>query len=128
MALSAPSLRAFFAAEPSVIRVALTRVRGSSPRDAGTEMFVGAGALWGTIGGGQLEYIAIDAARAMLREGVLARALDLPLGPEIGQCCGGRVELSLTRLRRCLRCMSWGRVMSGGRWLISSSICRCVAS
>jgi xanthine dehydrogenase accessory factor len=99
MALSAPSLRAFFAAEPSVIRVALTRVRGSSPRDAGTEMFVGAGALWGTIGGGQLEYIAIDAARAMLREGVLARALDLPLGPEIGQCCGGRVELSLTRLR-----------------------------
>ncbi|MGX0903970.1 xanthine dehydrogenase accessory factor [Roseovarius sp. MBR-79] len=99
MALSTPSLRAFFASEPSVIRVALTRVRGSSPRDAGTEMFVGAGALWGTIGGGQLEYIAIDAARAMLRDGVLARTLDLPLGPEIGQCCGGRVELSLTRLR-----------------------------
>jgi xanthine dehydrogenase accessory factor len=99
MPVSAPSLGAFLAAEPSVIRVALTRVRGSSPRDAGTEMFVAPAALWGTIGGGQLEYRAIDAARAMLRAGVLARAFELPLGPEIGQCCGGRVELSLVRMR-----------------------------
>jgi xanthine dehydrogenase accessory factor len=99
MAASAPALRAFLSAQPAVIRVVLSRVRGSSPREAGTEMFVGSGALWGTIGGGQLEYLAIDAARAMLREGVLTRALDVPLGPEIGQCCGGRVELALTRMR-----------------------------
>ena len=99
MAASAPSLRAFFAAHVSVIRVVLTRVRGSSPRNEGTEMFVAANALWGTIGGGQLEFRAIDAARAMLREDVLTKALDLPLGPEIGQCCGGRVELGLNRMR-----------------------------
>lgn len=99
MAASARALRAFLAAQPAVIRVVLSRVRGSSPREAGTEMFVAPGALWGTIGGGQLEYLAIDAARAMLREGVLTRALDVPLGPEIGQCCGGRVELALTRMR-----------------------------
>ncbi|MDK3074463.1 xanthine dehydrogenase accessory protein XdhC [Sedimentitalea sp. JM2-8] len=94
-----PTLDAFLTAHPSVIRVALTRVRGSSPRNAGTEMFVAPAALWGTIGGGQLEYIAINAARDMLRDRVLNRDLDVPLGPEIGQCCGGRVELKLSRMR-----------------------------
>ncbi|WP_170560573.1 xanthine dehydrogenase accessory protein XdhC [Ruegeria atlantica] len=93
------SLSKFLSTQHSVIRVALTRVRGSSPRNEGTEMFVAPGALWGTIGGGQLEFMAINAARDMLRDGVLHQDLDVPLGPEIGQCCGGRVELKLTRMR-----------------------------
>jgi xanthine dehydrogenase accessory factor len=97
--MPAPTLANFLAAQPSVIRVALTRVRGSSPRNAGTEMFVAPTALCGTIGGGQLEYLAIEAAREMLRDGALNRDLDLPLGPEIGQCCGGRVEIELSRMR-----------------------------
>lgn len=99
MALSARSLDAFLSAQASVIRVEVTRVRGSSPRNTGTEMFVAPDAIWGTIGGGQLEFIAIDAAREMLRDGALQRDLDVPLGPEIGQCCGGRVELRLSRMR-----------------------------
>lgn len=93
------SLNEFLSAQRCVIRVALTRVRGSSPRDEGTEMFVAPKALWGTIGGGQLEFLAINAARDMLRDGTLHQDLDVPLGPEIGQCCGGRVELKLTRMR-----------------------------
>ncbi|WP_170400294.1 xanthine dehydrogenase accessory protein XdhC [Ruegeria arenilitoris] len=93
------SLSEFLSAKHCVIHVALTRVRGSSPRDEGTEMFVAPGALWGTIGGGQLEYIAINAARDMLRDGALHQDLDVPLGPEIGQCCGGRVEMKLSRMR-----------------------------
>ncbi|NOC82951.1 xanthine dehydrogenase accessory protein XdhC [Ruegeria sp. HKCCD6428] len=93
------SLNEFLSAQHSVIRIALTRVRGSSPRNEGTEMFVAPGALWGTIGGGQLEFLAINAARDMLRDGALHQDLDVPLGPEIGQCCGGRVELNLSRMR-----------------------------
>lgn len=62
-------------------------------------MFVAPGSLWGTIGGGQLEFMAINAARDMLRDGALHQDMDVPLGPEIGQCCGGRVELNLTRMR-----------------------------
>jgi len=81
----------------SLIRIEITRARGSTPRAAGTVMYVGA-AVEGTIGGGALEYMAIDAARAMLRDGEAARTMDIPLGPEIGQCCGGRVTLSLTRV------------------------------
>lgn len=93
----AVKLRDFLAADP-VARVRLTRVQGSSPREAGTEMFVTAEALFGTIGGGRLEHIAIDAARALLASGDIAQTLDVPLGPEIGQCCGGRVEVSLQRM------------------------------
>ncbi|NVK15216.1 MAG: xanthine dehydrogenase accessory protein XdhC [Rhodobacteraceae bacterium] len=98
-----PSLQDFLSSRKHVVQVALTRVRGSSPREAGTCMFVAAEGLWGTIGGGQLEYIAIDHARRMLKQGVISDTLDVPLGPEIGQCCGGRVEMSLAQMRQADR-------------------------
>jgi xanthine dehydrogenase accessory factor len=93
----------FFGSAHPIVRVVLTRVRGSSPREAGTEMFVAPNSLFGTIGGGQLEHIVITQARSMLAEGTLSSRLDLPLGPEIGQCCGGRVEVSLARMRKAER-------------------------
>ena len=96
---SVQSLTAFLGSSNPVVRIELTRVRGSSPRNEGTEMFVSRRELWGTIGGGQLEFLAINAAREMLRDGTLNRDMDVPLGPEIGQCCGGRVELKLSRMR-----------------------------
>lgn len=80
-----------------MIRVLITRTRGSTPREAGAEMLVTDSATTGTIGGGQLEYMAIDRARQMLARGELTARMNVPLGPEIGQCCGGRVELELTR-------------------------------
>jgi xanthine dehydrogenase accessory factor len=58
-------------------------------------MFVSPDNTRGTIGGGQLEYMAIDRARQMLARGELHARMDIPLGPEIGQCCGGRVVLEL---------------------------------
>ena len=99
MAIPDTTLNGFLSRHGSVIRIAITRVRGSSPRETGTEMFVAPTAVWGTIGGGRLEYLVIEAARDMLDQGVLNRDLDIPLGPEIGQCCGGRVELTLSRMR-----------------------------
>ena len=92
------SLSDFLASVDPVIRLVLTDVRGSSPREAGAEMFVTSGAAFSTIGGGRLEYDAILAARQLLDSGGAARVLDIPLGPEIGQCCGGRVQVSLTRM------------------------------
>lgn len=80
-----------------MIRVRITRARGSTPREEGAEMMVGPEAVTGTIGGGQLEYLAIDRARQMLARGEDRAVMDVPLGPEIGQCCGGRVELTLDR-------------------------------
>ena len=83
-----------------MIRVLVTHTRGSTPREAGAEMMVSETTTIGTIGGGQLEYMAIDRARQMLARGELTARMNVPLGPEIGQCCGGRVELALTRSDR----------------------------
>jgi xanthine dehydrogenase accessory factor len=89
------ALRAFIEAHPAAVAAELTAVRGSSPREAGTFMLISAGATLGTIGGGALEYMVIDRAREVLRDGLPDDSLDIPLGPEIGQCCGGRVEIAL---------------------------------
>ena len=80
-----------------MIRVRVLSARGSTPREAGAEMIVTPETTQGTIGGGQLEYMAIDRARQMLARGEDAARMDIPLGPEIGQCCGGRVVLELDR-------------------------------
>ena len=89
------TLTAFFAANPDAIVCTLTSVRGSSPRAQGTFMLVGRTDLFGTIGGGALEYMVIEHARRLIASGQAEEAMDVPLGPEIGQCCGGRVEVSL---------------------------------
>ena len=81
-----------------VVRLTIGGLRGSAPREIGATMFVRARGLHGTIGGGQMELRAIETARAMLRGDDVARRIDIPLGPEIGQCCGGHVSIDLKRM------------------------------
>ncbi|TPL10692.1 MULTISPECIES: xanthine dehydrogenase accessory protein XdhC [unclassified Mesorhizobium] len=137
------SLKAFLGQTGRVALVEVAATKGSTPREKGAFMLVSQAATSGTIGGGQLEYMAIDKARQMLgslpsslrggsasgrREAASAKRgggaaftdpstttssnpiqkgegeetrpdahviLDVALGPEIGQCCGGRVEVSI---------------------------------
>ncbi|MCG7505635.1 xanthine dehydrogenase accessory protein XdhC [Mesorhizobium retamae] len=102
-------LREFLGHVGPIALVEVAGTKGSTPREKGAYMLVSPQATYGTIGGGQLEYMAIDKARQM--SGVLpsrkggqpavhridaqevCATLDVPLGPEIGQCCGGRVEV-----------------------------------
>jgi xanthine dehydrogenase accessory factor len=86
----------------AVARVTVVSLRGSAPREPGASMLVGLDRTLGTIGGGRLEWQAIRAAREQLRDRNAApvRIDDLILGPDLGQCCGGRVELWLERLTR----------------------------
>ncbi len=81
-------------AEGSAALVTLTRIQGSSPREAGARMVVRpSGGFHGTIGGGALEWAALDAAQSALKHGRgPAERRSLALGPELAQCCGGRVE------------------------------------
>lgn len=78
----------------AVVRVVIARVRGSAPREAGAAMLVTRDRIIGSIGGGSLEWQATADARSLLGnagiEGSLTRHL---LGRELGQCCGGVVEL-----------------------------------
>ncbi|MER9681197.1 xanthine dehydrogenase accessory protein XdhC [Mesorhizobium sp. M0184] len=117
------SLKAFLASAGRVAFVEVAGTKGSTPRETGAFMLVSGSATFGTIGGGQLEYMAIDKARQMLGRSAAGpgevgaaphppagtfspysdgekgagrnavATLDIALGPEIGQCCGGRVEL-----------------------------------
>ena len=90
----AKGLKPFLQKSQNVVKVMLYEVKGSSPREAGACLYVSSTDLFGTIGGGQLEYIAIDEARRMLKRGETAKEMAVPLGPEIGQCCGGAVTLT----------------------------------
>ena len=91
------------AGEPAVL-VKVESTAGSVPREAGTWMAVFAGRLVGTIGGGHLEYQAIAKARAWLlgvgeQENHLEPTLlRITLGPTLGQCCGGVVQLRFERV------------------------------
>lgn len=86
-------LRLALKAGPAAL-ITVLATEGSAPRGAGTRMVVTQGALFGTIGGGTLELKAIAQARAALDLPLGAwRVQDYPLGPLLGQCCGGRVRL-----------------------------------
>ncbi|TIW87562.1 MAG: xanthine dehydrogenase accessory protein XdhC, partial [Mesorhizobium sp.] len=60
------SLKAFLAGQGRIALVEVAGTKGSTPREKGAFMIVSASAILGTIGGGQLEYMAIDKARQML--------------------------------------------------------------
>lgn len=83
----------------SAIFVEIIATRGSAPREAGTAMKVTPARTEGTIGGGALELEAIRHARAVLETGG-EDTRTLPLGPGLGQCCGGAVTLRFTRTPR----------------------------
>jgi xanthine dehydrogenase accessory factor len=96
-------LEALAAAErdhQAAVLVTVLEARGSTPREAGAKMVVSADGLFGTIGGGNLEYRCEAAARTLLAEGAEGPSrLDFPLGPELGQCCGGHVTVLFEVLR-----------------------------
>ena len=75
------------------VLVTVLDVRGSVPRGSGTRMLVFADAFAATIGGGHLEFQAIAHARRLLAGQTSERQLRHVLGPSLGQCCGGAVEL-----------------------------------
>lgn len=79
------------------IKVSVAATKGSVPRDAGTHMLVFADDIDGTIGGGALEWSAIHSARQMLSDGQNTQSQTIPLGPDLGQCCGGSVTLDFER-------------------------------
>lgn len=83
------------AATPHVL-VTVVEARGSAPREAGTKMVLTADAQHGSIGGGNLEYKVCALARRLLADGVTAPTSEsFPLGPALGQCCGGHVSVLL---------------------------------
>jgi xanthine dehydrogenase accessory factor len=76
------------------VLVTIIEEKGSTPRNAGTKMLVTADSLRLTVGGGHLEYKAIEIARQMLKDGInQPRVERFALGASLGQCCGGATVL-----------------------------------
>jgi xanthine dehydrogenase accessory factor len=79
----------------------VAEVRGHAPREAGAKMVVGAEAMWGSIGGGNLEATVVDQARNMMARGITAPqntefSLNEHAATQHGrQCCGGKVRVLL---------------------------------
>lgn len=87
--------------------VTVTNAEGSTPREQGAWMMVTPQGFHGSIGGGTLEWHAMAEAQALLGKPATYKVIRKILGPDLGQCCGGRVDLriesfdceSLTQLR-----------------------------
>jgi len=75
------------------IRITVAGTAGSAPREPGAQMMVWPDRSEGTIGGGALEWEAMAEARRMLGDGRTQHRATIPLGPALGQCCGGSVTL-----------------------------------
>ncbi len=89
-------LRDVLARHDRAAMVTVVSTKGSAPREAGARLIVHPdGSFTGTVGGGTLEWRAIALAQSLLSKPSADRAQirKFALGPELGQCCGGQVEL-----------------------------------
>ena len=101
------ALRDLAARDEASVLVTVAAVRGHAPRAPGAKMVVAAGAVWGSVGGGNLEAVAARRAREMLEAGAAApELLEVSLTERAGvkadfgvQCCGGEVTLLLEPVR-----------------------------
>jgi xanthine dehydrogenase accessory factor len=89
---------AWLAQQRAAVVVEVLAHQGSVPREAGTRMLVAADQVLGSIGGGHLEQQAILRARALLAQGGGPEQQHLALGPSLGQCCGGVLDLRYSLL------------------------------
>ncbi|MEC3951818.1 xanthine dehydrogenase accessory protein XdhC [Nocardia sp. CDC153] len=89
--------------EPGVL-VTVATVRGHAPRKAGAKLVVGQSESWGSIGGGNIEAVAIDRARELLAQpDPETEIMDFALNDKVTnrhgvQCCGGAVSVLLEPL------------------------------
>ena len=86
------------------VLVTVVSVRGHAPREAGAKMVVAADNVWSTVGGGNLEALAVERSRQMIADSLttpeeLTAALSDKAPYQHGvQCCGGEVKLLLEPL------------------------------
>ena len=103
--------------------VSVVKTEGSAPRDADARLVVTPEGFHGTIGGGTLEWHAIAEAQGLLDRGAAVKFAAHALGPDMGQCCGGRVRLateifdrtSLPQVCDLATCEAQGRFTVKGR-------------
>ena len=81
----------------NLIKAKIINAEGSVPTKIGEYMLVSKEDIFGTIGGGQLEFLVINKSKELIKNKIRkSEILNIPLGPGIGQCCGGYVQIKLS--------------------------------
>jgi xanthine dehydrogenase accessory factor len=86
------------------VLVTVAAVRGHAPRKAGAKLVVGPSETWGSIGGGNIEAVAIDRARELIgKHDAEPELMEFKLNDKVTnrhgvQCCGGAVTVLLEPL------------------------------
>ena len=79
----------------TLIKAKVMNALGSTPNKIDDFMLIADNEIFGTIGGGTLEFQVINESKKLLINNKKENILKIPLGPGIGQCCGGFVEIRL---------------------------------
>jgi xanthine dehydrogenase accessory factor len=77
------------------VLASVVATKGSTPRDSDAWMIVTNNGFHGSIGGGTVEWRVMGEAQKMMQSGAQKRMLDYVLGPDLGQCCGGRMQVEV---------------------------------
>jgi xanthine dehydrogenase accessory factor len=84
------------------VLITILGVLGSAPRDSGTKMVVSTDDLFGTIGGGHLEFKSIAIAHKLLSQQKESQHIEhFSLGASLGQCCGGSTSVLFECFAAC---------------------------
>ena len=83
--------------EPGILCL-ITEKRGSAPRGVGSMMFVGENVVFGSIGGGEPEYRAIQHARESPTFDVREYALNRSAANGLDMICGGSIKVAFIPL------------------------------
>jgi xanthine dehydrogenase accessory factor len=82
----------------------IIETKGSVPRNENVSMVVSSSEQYGTIGGGELEYQVIKESNDLLNNlNCNQKIIELPLGPALGQCCGGFVKIQLSKFNNGIK-------------------------
>ena len=93
-------LSEFKSKKQPIALVTVTKVLGSAPCKIASKMIVTKQKeIFGTIGGGKLEFKVIDEAIIAIKENKI-KEFSYTLGPEFEQCCGGKVELIIEPMNK----------------------------
>ena len=84
----------------NIILATIIKTKGSVPRNENVSMVISSSKQYGTIGCGELEYQVIKESNDLLNNlDYNQRIIELPLGPTLGQCCGGFVKIQLSKFK-----------------------------
>jgi xanthine dehydrogenase accessory factor len=88
-----------------IVKAKIFNIKGSSPNNIDDLILISNDTIFGTIGGGNLEYLIVKEAKKLIDNKVNKKSLNIALGPDIGQCCGGYVQIKLSLHKNSLEAL-----------------------